>query len=330
MAILRRRTSERPQPRHNARHRRRRRSARTWRVWAIVAIAAVLVIAGGFAVGIVIAPHHATRQNPSASTAAPMMSPPPAPSNAPTPSSASTPLQADFAQLKSTLHAQLGVVVSPVGTGQASQAPVTLGDWQTGPAWSTSKVPLVIAALREADPTQVTSAMKLAITESDNAAAESIWEGLGDPVTAAKKVEAVLRETGDPTTVESRKIRPEYTAFGQTIWSLDNQVRFTAAAYCDGRNKPIFDLMGQVEPGQSWGIGGIPGTQFKGGWGPSTSGMYLVRQIGVLTTPTGKLAVALAAVPESGSFTDGTADLTAVAKWLTDHIGELPAGQCVP
>ena len=86
--------------------------------------------------------------------------------------------------------------------------------------------------------------------------------------------------------------------------------------------------MGEVEPSQTWGIGGIPGSEFKGGWGPSPSGKYLVRQIGVLTTPNGNIAVATAAEPESGSFDDGTQDLGEVAKWLTDHLTALPAGQC--
>ena len=140
----------------------------------------------------------------------------------------------------------------------------------------------------------------------------------------------ILQETGDPTTVESRKLRPEFTAFGQTIWSLANQVRFTATAFCNSANDPIFKLMGQVEPNQTWGIGGIPASEFKGGWGPSPSGKYLVRQIGVLTTSAGKIAVAIAAEPESGSFDDGTHDLGEVAKWLTDHLAALPAGQCGP
>jgi hypothetical protein len=170
--------------------------------------------------------------------------------------------------------------------------------------------------------------MRAAITESDNAAAESLWATLGDPTTAAQKVQQILQETGDPTTVESRKLRPEFTAFGQTIWSLVNQARFTASAFCNSENDPIFNLMGQVEPGQKWGIGEIPDTRFKGGWGPSPSGMYLVRQVGVLTTPAGKIAVAIAAEPASGSFDDGTKDLNEVAKWLTNHLGALPAGQC--
>ena len=141
-------------------------------------------------------------------------------------------------------------------------------------------------------------------------------------------MQQILQETGDPTTVESRKLRPEFTAFGQTIWSLANQVRFTASAFCDSENDPIFSLMGQVEPDQSVGDWGHPRYRVQRGWGPSPSGKYLVRQIGVLTTPTGKVAVAIAAEPASGSFDDGTHDLGEVAKWLTDHVGALPAGQC--
>jgi hypothetical protein len=170
--------------------------------------------------------------------------------------------------------------------------------------------------------------MKAAITESDNTAAESLWDELGNPTTAAEQVQQILQQTGDPTTVESRRLRPEFTAFGQTMWSLVNQVRFTASAFCDSENEPIFSLMGRVKPDQSWGIGNIGGARFKGGWGPSPSGRYLVRQIGVLTVPAGEVAVAIAAEPASGSFDDGTKDLDEVAKWLTKHLGALPAAEC--
>ena len=234
-------------------------------------------------------------------------------------------LATEFTQLENTLHAKMGIALEAIGNGQA---PMTWGDWQEGPAWSTIKVPLVIAAYRQANPPQVTDLMRAAITESDNAAAESLWAQLGDPTTVAQRVQQVLQENGDPTVVESRKLRPEFTAFGQTIWSLVNQIRFTIGAFCNGANDPIFNLMGQVEPNQTWGIGGIPGAEFKGGWGPSPSGKYLVRQIGVHTTPAGKMAVAIAAEPVSGSFDDGTHDLGEVAKWLIDHCGALPAGRC--
>jgi hypothetical protein len=235
-------------------------------------------------------------------------------------------LEAAFAQLQAQLHAPVGIAVTAVGS---NQAPITLGDLQSGPAWSTIKVPLAIAALRQQKaPTTVTSAMSAAITESDNTAAESIWADLGDPVTAAHEVEAVLRETGDPTPVEHRRVRPEYTAFGQTDWTLDDQVKFLSSAVCDPRNDLIFALMGNVVPDQSWGIGAIPDSRFKGGWGPSPTGNYLVRQMGTLTAPTGTVAVAIAVAPASGSFDEGTSDLTEVANWLRDHLGAFPAGHC--
>jgi hypothetical protein len=234
-------------------------------------------------------------------------------------------LAADFAQLEAKLDAVIGLAVSAVGS---RRAPIALGHWQSGPAWSTMKVPVAIAALREEDPPEVTPEMTAAITESDNAAAKSLWQSLGDPVTAAHKVEAVLREAGDSTTVQSQKVRSEFTAFGQTDWALSEQARFTSIALCDNRNAPIFALMGQVIADQRWGLGVIAGTRFKGGWGPSTSGRYLVRQMGVLATPAGMTAVALAAQPASGSFADGIQNLTDMAQWLTAHIANLPSGQC--
>lgn len=234
-------------------------------------------------------------------------------------------LAADFARLEERLHAVAGVAVSAVGAGQT---PITLGEWQSGPSWSTIKVPLVIAALREEQPPVVTGAMSAAITESDNAAAESIWAGLGDPVTAARKVDTVLRQTGDPTTVQSHRVRQEFSAFGQTEWPLTDQVRFMSVALCDKMNAPVFALMGHVQPDQGWGIGALPNSKFKGGWGPSPTGSYLVRQIGMLTGPTGMIAVAMAAQPASGKFDDGVAALTELATWLTAHLAELPAGRC--
>ena len=279
------------------------RSSRDIRLIAGVAVLATIVLAAGVVVGYRLGAHKTAPPTQGAT------------------------LAADFARLETKLHAVAGIAVSAVGNGQA---PIMLGDWEHGPAWSTIKVPLIIAALRQENPPKVTDAMTAAITESDNAAAESIWASLGDPVTAARKVEAVLRQTGDSTTVQSQKVRPEFTAFGQTDWSLTDQARFTSVAVCDSANAPVFALMGRVQPDQRWGIGTVPGAQFKGGWGPSPTGSYLVRQLGVLPAPNGRIAVALAAQPASGKFDDGTAALDEMASWLTAHLGALPAGQCGP
>jgi hypothetical protein len=259
------------------------------------------------------ASHTAVATAPVAKTTPPQ-SPAPGPS---------TTLAAEFAALEKKLNARMGIVISALGSNPTQLA---FGDWPPGPAWSTSKVPLTIAAIREKNPP--TDLIRAAITESDNAAAESIWSGLGDPVQAEHKMEAVLSQYGDPTTVQSQRVRPPYTAFGQTTWSLTNQARFTAGAVCDSANETIFNLMGQVESGQSWGLGTIPSTRFKGGWGPSENGQYLVRQLGVLETPKGRTAIAVATEPASGSFNDGTQELTQVANWLNSHLADLPAGQC--
>ena len=309
---------------------------RRYRDWSGVrgALARVLtpVTAGVVLTSCVFAQHHSA---PAPASQAPTTStrqtagaaPPPQTTTAPgsVPGGAATTLEAEFKKLESTLHATMGIVISAVGSNPTQ---LVFGDWTPGPAWSTSKVPLIIAALSEESPPTVTDAMRAAITKSDNDAAESIWENLGDPVTAEHKVEAVLRKYGDPTTVEWRKLRPEFTAFGQTIWSLTNQARFTAGAVCDSSNDQVFKLMGEVEDEQSWGLGVIPDTRFKGGWGPSKTGSYLVRQLGVLKSPSGLTAVAVATQPASGSFNDGANDLTEVAKWLTSRRAELPVGHC--
>lgn len=234
-------------------------------------------------------------------------------------------LAADFARLQSSLHATAGIAITAVGSGQK---PLVLGDFRTGPAWSTVKVPLVMAALRAENPPTVTAEMTAAITESDNAAAESLWASLGDPVSAAQKVDAVLRRSGDPTSVQSVRIRPEFSAIGQTDWALTEQVRFVSSAWCDGANAPVFALMANVDAAQRWGIGVIDGARFKGGWGPSPAGSYLVRQLGVLVTPAGDSAVALAVQPDSGRFEDGTAELSKIAEWLVAHRAALPTGRC--
>ncbi len=317
------------------RHPRRAAAPKSWRSrhgkWLLALGGTLVVVAGAIVAFNVRSEHQPAHSSTPASPVQPTSrssvssSATSSPSNPPS----ITGLAADFAQLASQLHAQTGVVLAPVGTG--FQAPVTLGDWNSGPAWSTIKVPLVIAGMRQQNTGQVTDAMTQAITESDNAAAESIWEGLGDPVTAAAKVEAVLRDAGDQTTVQSQKVRPdhpEFTAFGQTEWSLANQVRFLAYAACDPRDQPALALMGQVENDQKWGLGTLSDTKIKGGWGPAVSGRYLVRQIGILPTSKGLTVVAFAAEPDSGSFSDGTQDLTQIAQWLQGHSDALPAAQC--
>src|SRR4051812_14376186 len=51
-------------------------------------------------------------------------------------------LAAGFAELQATQVGRMGLAIMPVG----GDRPVVFGNWTTGPAWSTMKVPLAIAA----------------------------------------------------------------------------------------------------------------------------------------------------------------------------------------
>ncbi|BBY97915.1 serine hydrolase [Mycolicibacterium fallax] len=230
-----------------------------------------------------------------------------------------------FEALEAELAAQIGVAFAPVGRAGESTA---MGAWSSGPAWSTIKVPLSIALLRQDGERGVTANMRAAITQSDNAAAQAIWDELGAHQAAADKVGAVLAGAGEPVSVQPEVTRPGFSAFGQTQWSLESQARFLANSACTPGDQPVLALMGEISSGQAWGLGTIDGARFKGGWGPGTDGLYLVRQYGLISGPNGDVAVAIAAIPNSGGFGDGTAVLNRIADWLAEQLERLPGGRC--
>lgn len=109
---------------------------------------------------------------------------------------------------------------------------------------------------------------------------------------------------------------------------MSEQARFAADLPCLPQAAPIVDLMGMIALDQQWGLSAFDGAKYKGGWGPDTAGGYLVRQLGVVNTPAGQTAIALAAQPKSGSFADGTRMISQLAQWLSQHVAELPGGSC--
>lgn len=209
--------------------------------------------------------------------------------------------------------------------------PVTAGSLQIGDAWSTSKVPVTIAALKRSMSSANLAWAFNAITASDNASAQSLWETLGSGTTAATATDLVLRELNDSATRTNPFVtRAGYTAFGQTQWSLRNQVAAAANLACmkGAAETKVFSLMGAIEPSERWGLGTWPGAHFKGGWGPGTDGRYLVRQFGALPLRDHWVAVAIAVIPRSGSFNEGTADLTRITTWLWQHRPDLQLLAC--
>jgi hypothetical protein len=221
-------------------------------------------------------------------------------------------LENSFHELAGSVPATIGVAIAGVdGTVLAS-----LGTWSTGVAWSTIKVPLAIAALRAGIGSR--ELVDQTIAQSDNAAAEDLWSGLGDPIEAARQVRAVIRDAGDATTeVESRRLRPDYTAFGQTQWSLVRQAQFAARLPLIPDASGVIDLMRDLCPDHRWGLA-AKGFAAKGGWGPGISDGYLVRQFAIVPTEAGHIGVALAADAQDGVFETGIDVLNDLTDWFVD------------
>ena len=226
-----------------------------------------------------------------------------------------------FARFAASLPGAEGLAVSAVGVGRPVQR---LGSIATGIAWSTSKVPVAMAAVDAgvADPGDLTAA----ITASDNEAAMRLWQALGGGAKAARAADAELRAAGDTTTrIEPRTLRAGLTPFGQTDWALAAQARFTAGMTCLASGAKVLALMGRVVADQRFGLGsaGVR-AQFKGGWGPGSrpgrSGGYLDRQMGVMVIAGKPVAVAIASLPSDGSDATGRRNLTRLARWVARHI----------
>ena len=163
-----------------------------------------------------------------------------------------------------------------------------------------------------------------AITVSDNAAAEAVWASLGDPATAAQAATDVLRDGGDTATeVNAERVRPEFTAFGQTEWAVADQAVFGANLPCIDGGGAVLEPMSAIAADQRYGLGTIDGARYKGGWGPDESGRYLVREFGVLPTDDGHVGVAVAVRPGDGTYATGQAMLGELAAAIQRH---LPAG----
>jgi hypothetical protein len=188
------------------------------------------------------------------------------------------------------------------------------GELREGRAWSTMKVPVIVAAIAadQAD----WEAIEAAITRSDNDAATRLWDQLDD---GAAQVEAILRRGGDPHTTLEREPDPRgHSSFGRTVWSLEAGLTFYGAL-ARGELLPaedtarVLDAMGRIVPEQRWGLGSIPGIRFKGGWGPTEApdGGYEVIQFGI----DGPRVIAIAARAE---------DFEAAKRLASKHVPQHP------
>lgn len=222
---------------------------------------------------------------------------------------------ADSADLASLVEAHGAIAVA--GIGEVNDLDFTV------PAWSTIKVPISIAALRQ-DPS-ASGDVALAIQQSDNDAAARLWQSLASP---AEDTAEVITDAGSSAQVQDQQVAPPYSSFGQSTWSVLQQANFAAGMRCVAGAQEVVGYMGNIANGANYGLGTIPGAIFKGGWGPNSAGVYGVRQFGVIPNDQGYVAIALAATSPDGSYESGQAVLTQMAQNVYEHINELPAQAC--
>lgn len=228
----------------------------------------------------------------------------------------SPPHTSDLESVTMAIAAELGVRLS-LSWNDDEGGVSTVGTLDDQPAWSTIKVPLALAAVDAGLADKMSRDIQAALRSSDNTAADNLWTALGtDNHDRATAVTAVLRNAGDTgTTVPSTRLYKPYSVVGQTQWTTAAQVGFLNQLPCWTGADRIVANMTAVEPGQRWGLGKLHGAVFKGGWGPTRTGGYTVRQLGWFVDADGA-RVPLAMAVRASSFAAGTSALTALAQAL--------------
>jgi hypothetical protein len=245
--------------------------------------------------------------------------------------------EASFVALQAQLGGQVGLAVAPLGAGPIQ----TLGDFQTGHAWSTMKVPVLATLLYDDErQQQVLSAQghsdaALALEQSDNAAAESLFSAVeqahGGLDGASTAVQQMLSNAGDQTTaINTTPNNQGFTTWGQSQWSTTGEILFYRALARGCLLGPhdtayVLKLMRNVTDSQRWGAGaaGYPTTiplAFKAGWGPESTGGYLVRQTAIVGSGSHGYVVSMIALPSDGSFSGGVSIITSLATWAREHL----------
>ena len=195
---------------------------------------------------------------------------------------------------------QVGVSVRAAG------GVVHAGELQDLPAWSSMTVPVAVAAEQKALQTgggaDIAGDVGAAVSASDNDAALRLRDSLGDTdEDAARYVDVVLRQAGDPTKTVADRGRSDHGGFGDDRWTLDNQVIFADRLACLTGAGPVLDAMGRVIDDHRHGAGELPGALFTGGWGADADGTYLLREFGPAGDEGARVPFAAAVTTADGS-----------------------------
>ena len=242
-------------------------------------------------------------------------------SPAPNPDSVRTQLDRAVDKAARKYHAKVGVAIS------AGDVTIAVGDKGKGPVWSTIKVPIAIAALKDgADK----SLVDLAIKESDNDAAYSLWsqvqwhEGSAD-----KAVEELLEDYGSHADIHD-------TAFGYSTWSLKDQAVFGAELPCIEEAGYVHKVLKDIVSWQKIGLSKEKRTRAKSGWGlDEDDNEYTYRQFGVHEVAGKRVGVALSVVTDGEDYAKAEPAVKYLAHELVDIVdkgvekGNIePAAQC--
>ena len=240
-----------------------------------------------------------------------------------------------FEVLAASIAAPVGLAVEPLGSG----ATESFGPLQTGHAWSSIKVPILVTLMRDRHEELSSTEMQWAasaVEASDNEAAASLFHQLesihGGLQGASAAVQGAMALAGNTATVATAPPPPgAVSTYGQTEWSTGEATAFYRALANGCLLGPsgteyVLGLMRDTIPEQSWGLGEAAfdsswSVGIKGGWGPEAeSGAYLVRQSGLVQSGSEGIAVTMIAAEGSGSFEAGVSDLNRMAAWLAENL----------
>ena len=299
-------------------------SSQRWRSLKIGVAAALTVIAAAALILALVVSVRAYINLVSPASSSPSSSPDSSrPSTNPVVSASSAPTTSASAGTTGKAKDKIAGEVSRIEQSRGAQIQVswlesgqiqTAGSLQDLPAWSTSKVPVAMAIYAQGKADANSGNISAAIQASDNAAAEALWQGLGGSDSQrAQAVTAILRQAGDGhTTVPSTRLRSGFTIFGQTQWSTTDQLQFLQNFNSLPGAAQLKSHMYATYGNQRWGIGRLPNSAVKGGWGPTLSGGYTARQIGWFHSEGKETPIAIAA--QANSFGAATAVVDEVAK----------------
>lgn len=306
-------------------------SSECWRVLALSALLVAPAALAGCTVGNAPAPASAS-DAATITSDAPLSGVPPRETSTGTVRPSATTAPSLAAALERAVQAVDGSAA--IAVAARAQPPITVGATENPAAWSTGKVPLAMAVLAQRAPAAPVAGpnIRAAITQSSNDAADALWSSLGTPAEAGEAVHRILRAGGDATTVvQTRKVRPEFSALGQTLWPDANAAKFAASLPCSPVGAAIVEPMREVAANQQWGAYGLRGARsvaVKGGWGPDPDGGYLVRQLALVNTDRGATGIMMSVRPRDGALSSGQAALTTMAAAIASVIDQLPTGRC--